>query len=490
MTGALNRISIKDEYTTLPLKSKLFQVAECFAKGDISLIVVEGKKGVVSGIITIDHYLEMISEGHDPKSVTCKDLMTTSFLMVERDSTPMEIGEQVKEKEVDAVLIRNSSGGIHGYFSPNDLRSLGVELKKKQSPPISSSDILIDVVNIRDSFALLPYRASLAAAAAKLHSKRIKAVLVQGKKKGIEGVVREVEFLNACANGADSDRALAREHASDKIVRIREDTPVGEAIRIIDQHDPHAVIILGEGARFLGYVSPEDIRGIKIGVVPTEPEKPDLTMISERQQDLLEELTEDDVEDLVPPERPSMMPPSSPRATISDVTATPRVSAEEPIKQGITKVQVDGLLDSLRSVISPDGSEDIVWSEDGSEVVVHSSTLQASIGDGSLQVSVEMSCDQCPRSAITVTFFIGKSDDLTNLYGVREQAPSGPKVLVGRWGRPFQDVVWSTMMEQGEIIAKRDESDLMGIGAGSGAIWFANSKSPMHAKSKVGGENS
>ena len=488
VTRGSNRISITDEFSTLSEKSTLANAAESFGKGDISLIVIQDKKDKISGIITIDRYLEVISEGMAATTM-CRDIMTNTYFVTNRDSSPIEIGEKIRGKEVDAVLTQDANGRLHGFFSPNDLRDLGVDLTVpvKQIQPF---DLLVDVVNIRDSFSLVPYRATLAAAAAKLHSKTIKAVLIQGKKKGIEGVVREIEFVDACASGADSDRALARDHSSDKIVRIREDTPVAEAMRIIEQHDPHAVIILGEAARFLGYVSPEDIRGIKIGVQETPPPKPDFKVISDRQQGILDELNDESEELEIPPERPPMMPPSSPRATISDVTATPRVSAEEPIKQGITKVQVDGFLDSLRSVISPDGSEDIVWSEDGSEVVVHCSSLDASIGDGSLQVTVEMSCDQCPRSAITVTFFIGKSDDLSNLYGVREQAPSGPKVLVGRWGRPFQDVVWSTMIEQGEIIAKRDESDLTGIGAGSGAIWFANSKSPMHAKSKVGGENS
>lgn len=485
MTGGRKQISITDEYAVLGPKSTLSQVAESFGKGNVSLIVVEGKKGSVSGIITFERYLDVIATGKDPSSYMCRDMMTSTFIFMERDSTPTEIGNEVRGKDVDAVLIRNSSGGIHGYFSPTDLRSLGVDLRTQPNPPISSSDLLVDVVNIRDSFALVPYRASLAAAAAKLHSKKIKAVLIQGKKKGIVGVVREVEFLDACVKAANSDKALAREYSSDKIVRIREDTPVGEAIRIIDQHDPHAVIILGEGARFLGYVSPEDISGLN----PDKIAKPVQTFLSEetteRQQDLLDELTEE-----VIPERPPMMPPPSPRAEITDVTSKPRVSAEDQVKPGITKVQADGLLDSLRSVISPDGTDDIVWTEDGSEVVVHSSSLSVDIGDGILKASVEMSCDQCPRSTISVTFFLGKSDDLSNLYGVREQAPAGPNVLVGRWGRPFQDVVWSSMLEQGEIVANRDQSELLGIGAGSGAIWFANSNSPMHAKSKAGGENS
>ena len=42
------------------------------------------------------------------------------------------------------------------------------------------------------------------------------------------------------------------------------------------------------------------------------------------------------------------------------------------------------------------------------------------------------------------------------------------------------------MLEQGELLVNEYESNLMGIGAGSGTIKFSNSKSPMHVGAKVG----
>ena len=304
MAASPNRGSITDEYSILGLKSSLSDVAQVFQKGESSLVVVEGKKGVVSGIITIERYLDVIAEGKDPSSSKCRDIMTSNFLMMERDSTPAVIGNKVRGKDVDAVLISNSSGGIHGYFSPSDLRSFGVDLSVRPAPPIALSDLLVDVVNIRDSFSLIPYRGSLATAAAMLHSKQIKAVLIQGKKKGIVGVVREVEFLDACAKGADSDRALARDYSSNNIIRIRDDTPVGEAMSIIEKYDPHAVIILGEKSRFLGYVSPEDIRGINATVSSSTMIEPDTSQFETNEvstphdSEILEDLLSDDSEDL------------------------------------------------------------------------------------------------------------------------------------------------------------------------------------------------
>ena len=61
VTRGSNRISITDEFSTLSEKSTLANAAESFGKGDISLIVIQDKKEKISGIITIDRYLEVIS---------------------------------------------------------------------------------------------------------------------------------------------------------------------------------------------------------------------------------------------------------------------------------------------------------------------------------------------------------------------------------------------------------------------------------------------
>ena len=477
VTRGSNRISITDEFSTLSEKSTLANAAESFGKGDISLIIIQDKKEKISGIITIDRYLEVISEGMAATTM-CRDIMTTTFFVTNRESSPIEIGEKIRGKEVDAVLTQDANGKLHGFFSPSDLRSLGVDLSVPVQK-IQSTDLLVDVVNIRDSFVLAPFRSTLAFAAAKLHSKQIKAVLVQGKKKGIVGVVRENEFINACAEGADSDRALARDYCSDNIVRIREDTPVGEAMNIIDKHDPHAVIILGENSRFLGYVSPSDIRSIEIRSQEFNEISEQKPISSEAENELLEILTEpEEVSRPViaqPPPRPAML--DSKEIEIDEV--------ENEILEGIAKVSIDGFSDVLKSVISGGQLTDVVWTEDGSEVIVHPETIEVRASSGLLTVGIDMSCDQTGRGRITVRFFIGDQNDLSNLLGVREESPDGPAILIGRWAQPLQDVVWSVLLEQGEMISSSDGATLRGIGAGSDAIWYSDSNAKMHNDIKV-----
>ena len=473
VTRGSNRISINDEFSTLSEKSTLANAAESFGKGDISLIVIQDKKEKISGIITIDRYLEVISEGMAATTM-CRDIMTTSFFVTNRESSPIEIGEKIRGKEVDAVLTQDANGKLHGFFSPSDLRSLGVDLSVPVRK-IQSTDLLVDVVNIRDSFVLAPFRSTLAFAAAKLHSKQIKAVLVQGKKKGIVGVVRENEFINACAEGADSDKALARDYCSDNIVRIREDTPVGEAMNIIDKHDPHAVIILGENSRFLGYVSPSDIRSIEIR---SEMHEVSPILTPNVNSELLDILIEPELV-----EQP-VMPAPPPRPSMLDVQELEVEEVNNELLEGIAKVSIDSFIQTLRQVMSGGQTSDVVWTEDGSEVIVHTDTLQINAQTGLLTISVEMSCDQTGRSTVTVKFFIGDQEDLSNLVGVKEESPDGPPILVGRWAQPLQDVVWSVLLEQGEMISSSDGATLRGVGAGDDAIWYSDSNAKMHNEIK------
>ena len=179
-----------------------------------------------------------------------------------------------------------------------------------------------------------------------------------------------------------------------------------------------------------------------------------------------------------------VMPAPPPRPSMLDVQELEVEEVNNELLEGIAKVSIDSFIQTLRQVMSGGQTSDVVWTEDGSEVIVHTDTLQINAQTGLLTISVEMSCDQTGRSTVTVRFFIGDQDDLSNLVGVKEESPDGPPILVGRWAQPLQDVVWSVLLEQGEMISSSDGATLRGVGAGDDAIWYSDSNAKMHNEIK------
>jgi len=473
-------LELRDEFAFVRNDVNFADVGRSLGQTSVKVILVRGKKNKgVAGVISQTHFLKVCATGINPVSTLARNQMQTDLLRL-RDNTPLDHAvEAIQEKDPDAVLILSGENKFVGYLSPEDFRQLkltsgtkGRMGKAAEKVIAAAQDTPQDVshsLDLGDEFAFIRNDAVFSDASRILTPVHVKVVLVRAKKgKGIAGVLTEPEFLKVCATGINPDKTLVSKHMLTDLLRIRSDTPLEEAVKIIGEKDPDAVLVLNAEKKFVGYLSPADYNEA-------------IELLKKKKIEVFD----------VPAIKPEIAPPPPPPPPALETTLLDELIEEESdlahtIEDDIISVDASSITAHIRNLISKD-STDVVWSEDGSEVVVHTSSLSVEIGDGSLTASIEMSCDQCPRSAIVASFFLGKSDDLSNLNGVREQAPAGPKVLVGRWGRPFQDVVWSAMLEQGEILVNEYESNLMGIGAGPGTIKFSNSKSPMHVGAKVGG---
>lgn len=481
MSGpTVSLLELRDEFAFVRNDANFADVGRSLGQPSVKVILVRGKKNKgVAGVISQTHFLKVCATGINPVSTLARNQMQTDLLRL-RDDTPLDHAvEAIQEKDPDAVLILSSENKFVGYLSPEDFRQLklasgtkGRMGKAAEKVIAAAQDTPQDIshsLDLGDEFAFIRNDAVFSDASRILAPVHVKVVLVRAKKgKGIAGVLTEPEFLKVCATGINPDKTLVSKHMLTDLLRIRSDTPLDEAVKIIGEKDPDAVLVLNAEKKFVGYLSPADYNEA-------------IELLKKKKIEVFD----------VPAIKPEIAPPPPPPPPALETTLLDELIEEESdlahtIEDDIISVDASSITAHIRNLISKD-STDVVWSEDGSEVVVHTSSLSVEIGDGSLTASIEMSCDQCPRSAIIASFFLGKSDDLSNLNGVREQAPAGPKILVGRWGRPFQDVVWSAMLEQGELLVNEYESNLMGIGAGPGTIKFSNSKSPMHVGAKVGG---
>ncbi len=119
-------------------------------------------------------------------------------------------------------------------------------------------------LNLRDEYAILEYNAVLADAAKALSPVQHSAVLVRGKKgKGIVGILKMQVLLHHLAEGTDPVSTPVTSIMQTEILRLRSNTPIDKAVEIIQERQPHAVIVINDQDTFEGYISAADFREMK-----------------------------------------------------------------------------------------------------------------------------------------------------------------------------------------------------------------------------------
>lgn len=128
-SSTVSDLEIKDEFASLPINAKFNQVAELLSNKRVNVILVtEGKKKEVIGVITENHFLEICASRIDPLKCQLKNRIKTNILRLKHD-TPLDIALRLlDEKKPDAVIIMNTAREFKGYLSPSDFRKLRLEL--------------------------------------------------------------------------------------------------------------------------------------------------------------------------------------------------------------------------------------------------------------------------------------------------------------------------------------------------------------------------
>ena len=123
---------------------------------------------------------------------------------------------------------------------------------------------VISELSIRDEFASIAAKSTLNEVSRILAKNEVKAILVvdRGKREAI-GIITEQQFLLACATGIDPNKAKVEDYMLTNIIRLRDNTPVDAVLRIVEEKDPDAVIVMTGKRTFKGYLSPQDFRELK-----------------------------------------------------------------------------------------------------------------------------------------------------------------------------------------------------------------------------------
>lgn len=90
-----------------------------------SLLVMEG--GRLAGIVTERDVLKAVAEGHDPKSVTLRDVMTTNVVTIDGSTQLSDAARIMFDKWFRHLPVVNEGGAVAGIISLRDLLALVAE---------------------------------------------------------------------------------------------------------------------------------------------------------------------------------------------------------------------------------------------------------------------------------------------------------------------------------------------------------------------------
>lgn len=89
----------------------------------------------------------------------------------------------------------------------------------------------------------------------------------------------------------------------------------------------------------------------------------------------------------------------------------------------------------------------VIWVDNGDEVLVHLDSTKAQIQQQTLLVSVDLETDQTGRQPLVVVLALGDGTDGAGLIATTDELPRGNALLAARWGQALQASVWAVLMQ-------------------------------------------
>jgi hypothetical protein len=86
----------------------------------------------------------------------------------------------------------------------------------------------------------------------------------------------------------------------------------------------------------------------------------------------------------------------------------------------------------------------------------------ADVGDGFVELTVPVACDQTGDAKVTVTFVTGTPDRPAGGIATTEDRPRGPAVIVENWHEPLIAFCWHTLVIATSALSSAIGSDLAG----------------------------
>ena len=88
----------------------------------------------------------------------------------------------------------------------------------------------------------------------------------------------------------------------------------------------------------------------------------------------------------------------------------------------------------------------VIWDDGGDQVLLHVDTVVVKLVKRFVFVSADFETDQTGRGPLIVALAFGSTEDGAGLVATTDEQPHGHPVIAARWGRIFQQVVWTALL--------------------------------------------
>jgi hypothetical protein len=104
----------------------------------------------------------------------------------------------------------------------------------------------------------------------------------------------------------------------------------------------------------------------------------------------------------------------------------------------------------------------VLWQDSGNALLVQLAGVHADLGDGLIELTVPVSCDQTGDAKVFVTFVTGTPDRPTGGIATTEDRPRGPAAIVENWHEQLIAFCWHTLVIATSALSGTVGSDLAG----------------------------
>src|SRR5262245_8704400 len=116
------------------------------------------------------------------------------------------------------------------------------------------------------------------------------------------------------------------------------------------------------------------------------------------------------------------------------------------------------------------GAPAVVWSKDGSELLVFAGKVRVQLASGLVLVTIPVQCAEAGSAMIQVPFAVGDERRPAGLLVATEERPRGPAAVVDLWGDALIAFAWKILMGVATQASAASGADESGAGLIPAAI--------------------
>lgn len=106
----------------------------------------------------------------------------------------------------------------------------------------------------------------------------------------------------------------------------------------------------------------------------------------------------------------------------------------------------------------------VVWTEGDSELEVTIDDVSTEVGDGFIQLTIPVRCDQTGSQEISIPFAVGSPDLPAGVYASTLRRPAGPELVIDVWGDALVAYAWQIVLTLVTQVARASGKDPRGTG--------------------------